>query len=93
MSSQPSRGQWGVILIELGRYEEGKRMLFQLTEPDNDPLDIAISSCYLAKAEHRLGNNDQARNWLKLAEKAGDQVPELSEMFDRVKQELSEPLN
>jgi hypothetical protein len=69
------------------------RMLFQLTEPDNDPLDIAISSCYIAKAEHRLGNNEQAWSWLKLAEKAGEQVHELSEMFARVKQELSESLN
>jgi hypothetical protein len=69
------------------------RMLFQLTEPDNDPLDIAISSCYLADAEHRLGNNEQAWIWLKLAEKTGKQTPEFSEMFARVKQELSGSLN
>jgi hypothetical protein len=91
--SKTIRGTRGAILIELGRYEEGMRMLFQLTEPDNDPLDISISSCYLAKAEHRLGNNEQAWNWLKLAEKAGERVPELPDMFARVKQELSESLN
>ena len=68
-------------------------MLFQLAEPDNDPLDIAISGCYLAKAERCLGNNGQAWSWLKLAEKAGEQIPELSEMFARVKQELSESLH
>src|SRR5262249_25141103 len=55
--------------------------------------DIAISSCYLAKAEHHLGNNEQAWSWLKLAEKAGRQVPELSETFARVKQEPPESLN
>jgi len=91
--SKTVQGTRGAILIELGRYEEGMRMLFQLTEPDNDPLDIAISSCCIAKAEHRLGNNEQAWSRLKLAEKAGEQVPELSEMFARVKQELSESLN
>lgn len=91
--SKTVQGTRGAILIELGMYEEGMRMLSQLTEPDNDPLDIAISSCYLAKAEHRPGNNEQAWRWLKLAEKAGEQVPEFSEMFARVKQELSESLN
>jgi tetratricopeptide (TPR) repeat protein len=91
--SKTVQGTRGAILIELGKYEEGMRMLIQLTEPDNDPLDIAISSCYLAKAEHHLGNNEQAWSWLKLAEKAGVQVPELSELFARVKQELSESLN
>jgi hypothetical protein len=41
-------------------------MLLQLTEPDNHPLDIAISSCYLAKAEHRLGNNEvDPLNWTR----------------------------
>jgi tetratricopeptide (TPR) repeat protein len=91
--SKTVQGTRGAILIELGRYEEGMRMLFQLTEPDNYPLDIAISSCCLAKAEHRLGNNEQAWNWFKLAEKTGNQVPELYEMFARVKEELSESLN
>jgi len=92
-NSKTIQGTRGAILIELGEYEEGMRMLLQLTEPNNDPLDIAISSCYLAKAEHRLGNGEQAWNWFKLAEKTGKQVPELSEMFDRVKQELRELLN
>ncbi|HMB27476.1 MAG TPA: hypothetical protein VKS99_05190 [Blastocatellia bacterium] len=56
-------------------------------------LVVPLSNCYLAKAEHRLGNNEQAWSWLKLAEKACEQVPELSEMFACVKQELSESLN
>jgi hypothetical protein len=91
--SKTVQGTRGAILIELGRYEEGLRMLFQLTEPDNDPLDIAISSCYLAKAEHRLGNGEQAWSWFELAEKTGKQIPDLSEMFARVEQELRESLN
>jgi predicted Zn-dependent protease len=91
--SKTVRGTRGVVLIELGNYEEGMRMLLHLTEPDNDPLDIAISSCYLAKAEHRLGNGGQAWSWFKLAEKTGKQIPHLSEMFARVKQELRESLN
>jgi len=75
-------------LIELGQYEEGKQTLFPLTEPDNDPIDIAISSYYLAKADHHLGNNERAWKWLKQAEQVGEKVPGLSEMFASIKQEL-----
>ncbi len=86
--SQTIRGTRGAILIELGKYEEGKQMLFPLTEPDNDPIDIAISNYFLAKAEHRLGNSEQAWRRLKLAEEAGEQVPGLSEMFASLINEL-----
>lgn len=92
-NSKTVRGTRGAILIELGEYEEGMQMLLQLTEPDNDSIDIAISSCYLAEAEHRLGNGEQAWSWFKLAEKTGKQIPDLSDMFARVKQELRESLN
>jgi predicted Zn-dependent protease len=92
-NSKTVRGTRGAVLIELGRYEEGMRMLLQLTEPDNHPLDIAISSCYLAKVEHRLGNGEQAWSWFELAEKTGKQIPDLSEMLARAKQELRESLN
>jgi hypothetical protein len=91
--SKTIQGTRGAILIELGKYEEGKQMLFPLTEPDNDPIDIAISSYYLANAEHRLGNGEQAWRWLKQAEEAGKHAPDLSEMFASVKQELRESLN
>jgi peptidase M50-like protein len=83
----------GAILIELGKHEEGMRMLFRLTEPDNDPLDVAISGYYLAKAEHRLGNDEKVWSWFKLAEEAGKQASVSSDMFAHVKQELHEPLN
>jgi len=86
--SKTIQGTRGAILIELGQYEEGKQMLFPITEPDNDPFDIAISSYYLAKADHHLGNNEQAWKWLKQAEQVGEKVPGLSEMFAGIKQEL-----
>jgi tetratricopeptide (TPR) repeat protein len=86
--SKTIQGTRGAILIELGQYEEGKQTLFPLTELDNDPLDIAISSAYLAKADHHLGNNEQAWKWLKQAEQVGEKVPSLSEMFASIKQEL-----
>src|SRR5262245_30226031 len=73
--SKTIQGTRGAILVELGKYEEGKQMLFPLTAPDNDPIDITISGYYLAKADHRLGNSEQALVWLKQAEKVGKKVP------------------
>ncbi|MCI0390761.1 MAG: site-2 protease family protein [Acidobacteria bacterium] len=83
----------GAILIELGQYEEGKQMLILLTKSGNDPVDVVIGSYYLAKADHRLGNNEQAWIWLKQAEMAGKKVPGLPELFAIIKQELRESLN
>src|SRR5262249_29184135 len=68
----------GAILIELGQYEEGKQMLLLLAKPGNDPVDVVISSYYLAKADHRLGNNEQAWKWLKQGEQVGEKVLGLS---------------
>ncbi len=79
--SKTLQGTRGVILVEQGKYDEGKQMLLMLTEPGNDAIDVAISSYYLAKIDHYEGNSEQALGWLKRAREAGKQVPGLSEMF------------
>jgi hypothetical protein len=91
--SKTIQGTRGAILVELGKYEEGKRNLFPLTGPDNDPVDIAISSYYLAKADHHLGNSGQALVWLMQAEEVSKKVPGISEMFAGIKLEMRESLN
>lgn len=65
------QGTRGAILIELGRYSEGKEMLLPLTAVDNDAIDIAVSCCYIAKADHFLGNDNSVKDWLKKAAKTG----------------------
>jgi len=52
-----------------------------------------MSGYYLAKADHRLGNSEQAWKWLKLAEQVSKKVLGPSEMFASIKQELRESLN
>ena len=91
--SKTLQGTRGAVLIEMGQYEEGKQMLLPLTKPGNDPIDIILGSYYLTKADHRLGNNEQARTWLRQAEMVGKNVPVLPEMFASIKQELRESLN
>ncbi|MGV0107833.1 site-2 protease family protein [Nostoc sp. DSM 114160] len=65
------QGTRGAILIELGRYSEGKEMLLPLTESGNDLIDIAYSCCYIAKADYFLGNENQVKDWLKKAKQVG----------------------
>ncbi|MEH2209653.1 site-2 protease family protein [Nostoc sp.] len=65
------QGTRGAILIELGRYSEGKQMLLPLTEVGNDLIDIAYSCCYIAKADYFLGNENQVKDWLKKAKQVG----------------------
>ncbi|WP_427161933.1 site-2 protease family protein [Aliinostoc sp. HNIBRCY26] len=65
------QGTRGAILIELGRYSEGKEMLLPLTEEGNDLTDMAYSCCYIAKADHFLGNDHEIKHWLKKAAKTG----------------------
>jgi hypothetical protein len=81
------KGTRGAILIELGRYDEGKQLLLPLTEPDNEALDIAISSCYIAKAEYVLGNIDRANAWLIKAKKIGN--ADANTVLNRIQQEIN----
>lgn len=80
--SKTLKGTRGAILIELGRYDEGKQLLLPLTEPENDTIDIAISSCYIAKAEYFLGNIEEVEGWLRKAKEIGVS-PQVLERIER----------
>ncbi|ABA19778.1 hypothetical protein Ava_0152 [Trichormus variabilis ATCC 29413] len=79
------QGTRGAILVELGRYSEGKEILLPLTEVGNEAIDIAVSCCYIAKADYYLGNDDQVKDWLNKAEKIGN----VHLILQRVKQEIN----
>ncbi|MBO0723531.1 MAG: hypothetical protein J2P41_22090, partial [Blastocatellia bacterium] len=63
----------------------GRQLLMPLTDPANDLYDRMVSSYYLALADHRLGNREQALGWLKQAEDIG-----LSRKFEDIKREVYE---
>jgi tetratricopeptide (TPR) repeat protein len=79
------QGTRGAILVDLGRYSEGKEMLLPLTEEGNEAIDKAVSCCYIAKADYYLGNEDKVKNWLEKAEKVGA-APII---LQRIKQEIN----
>ncbi len=79
------KGTRGAILIELGRYDEGKQLLLPLTEPENDDIDIAVSSCYIAKAEYFLGNIETVNDWFVKANEIGV----ADSILKRIQQEIN----
>jgi predicted Zn-dependent protease len=85
--SQTLKGTRGAILIELGRYDEGKQLLLPLTEPENEDLDIAVSSCYIAKAEYFLGNIDRVNAWLVKAKKIDN--TSANSVLKRIQEEIN----
>lgn len=75
----------GAILVEIGEYKTGKKMLLPFTVPGSKAIDIAICSCYLAKAEYFLGNQDTAINWLLKAKETGV----AKEILERIAEDIN----
>jgi hypothetical protein len=62
------QGSRGAVLVELGRYAEGKALLAPLAAPEQaDTFDSFMSRAFLALAEHGLGNDGAARQCADLA--------------------------
>jgi hypothetical protein len=56
------QGSRGAVLVELGRYAEGKALLAPLAAPDQPvSFDSFMNCAFLARAEHGLGNEAAAR--------------------------------
>jgi hypothetical protein len=56
------QGSRGAVLVELGRYAEGKALLAPLAAPDQPvSFDSFMNRAFLARAEHGLGNEAVAR--------------------------------
>src|SRR5580704_17273406 len=87
------RGSRGAVLVQLGRYEEGKVLLVPLvgTQPGKS-FDAFMVSVFLARAEHALGNVAAARALAAAARENVDAVggiPEAAFMLSRLDAELA----
>jgi hypothetical protein len=50
-------GSRGAVLVEIGRYQEGKALLETVAFANEAPwFDLLMSRIFLARAEHALGN-------------------------------------
>jgi len=71
LDNQETKIHRGAILVEMENYPEGKEMLLPFTAPDKKPKIVAFCSCYIAKAEYFLGDQDMGIKWLLKAKKIG----------------------
>lgn len=89
------RGSRGAVLVELGRYQEGKALLVPLVgaQPDKS-FDAFMVSVFLAHAEHALGNVAAARALAAAAREnveAVGGIPGAAFMLSRLDAELAAP--
>jgi hypothetical protein len=85
-------GSRGAVLVELGRYGEGKALL-EKAAPANrsDPFGSVMNDIFLARAEHALGNTAAARRLITTAcmgAETGSMSEGLVALIKRTKVEL-----
>jgi predicted Zn-dependent protease len=84
----------GAVLIELGRYHEGKALLETVAFAEGAPLtDSLLNRIFLARAEHALGNAAAARRLLAEARaiaRSSFRGPALTDWIGRIQHEVRE---
>jgi hypothetical protein len=84
------RGTRGAVLVELGRYEEGKALLAPLASSQpGSAFDAFMISVSLARAEHGIGNVAAARAFAAAARENVSAVPGAAFMLSRLDAELA----
>ena len=86
-------GSRGAVLVETGRYEEGKALLETVAFADDAaPFDALISRIFLARAEHALGNGVAAARLMTQVRSAianpGSAGPATMALIERVESEM-----
>jgi hypothetical protein len=84
------RGSRGSVLVELGRWEEGKAMLSKVDAAEGS-FDALMTQIYLARAEHALGNTAAAKALAEAARNTGashPQSPALTRLLPQLEAEL-----
>jgi tetratricopeptide (TPR) repeat protein len=78
------KGTRGMVLVELGRIDEGIRLLKEALDRNERARDKALSAAYLAVAEARKGNRIRAQQYLETATQYHSDHP----LIERAKDEL-----
>jgi hypothetical protein len=68
------RASRGAVLVDVGRWEEGKAMLSQVSAIEGS-FDLLMKQVYLARAEYALGNPAAAKALAEAARRTGEAHP------------------
>ena len=69
------KGTRGIVLVELGRYDEGIALLEEAMRKHPDNWGKAINACYLGIAAGRRGFPSESRHYFALARKLDPYCP------------------
>ena len=69
------KGTRGMVLVELGRFDEAIPPLEEALEGDEELQNKALNAAYLAVAEVRKGNGIRAQQYLEIAEQYHSDCP------------------
>jgi hypothetical protein len=85
-------GSRGAVLVELGRYPEGKALLETVAFADEAvPFDSLITRIFLARAEHALGNAAAVRGLMtgpRAIARTGAAGPAVTALIGRIESEM-----
>lgn len=62
-----NKGTRGSVLVELGKYEEGLRLLHDAMRNHTEKRGQALDACHIGIAEARRGNLAESRNYFAIA--------------------------
>lgn len=63
------KGTRGSVLVELGKYDEGLKLLYDAMQNHPEKSGQALNACYIGIAEARQGNLVESRNYFAIARK------------------------
>ncbi len=78
------KGTRGMVLIELGKLDEGILLLKQALEANEEPSDKAINASYIAIGEMRRGNKQSAQQFFDMAVSLNPDCPFLQRAHDEL---------
>src|SRR5215510_6190677 len=88
----PLLGSRGAVLVELGRYEEGKALLAPIVAAkQSEPFASFMNQAFLARAERALGDEAAARqfaNGARTTAEAIQAMPRVAAMLARLETEM-----
>jgi hypothetical protein len=61
------KGTRGSVLVEMGQYEDGLKLLHQALKQNKERHGRALNACHIAIAEARCGNLAESRSFFKMA--------------------------
>ncbi len=86
-------GTRGTVLVAMGQYQEGMKLLTKSIADAESPRNKAENCCYMALALHHSGNSDEAGKYLELARELDPKCPRLERTHNKLNPTTTLPIH